>query len=56
VKCIVCEKPIPESEHVCSPECYREWDGLQAEAERDMEAADRERWEDPNAGCWSFTW
>jgi predicted nucleic acid-binding Zn ribbon protein len=50
MKCIVCEKPIPEGQHVCSPECEQQWH------EREAEARERERQEDHNAGCWSYEW
>jgi hypothetical protein len=56
MKCIVCEKPIPASEHVCSEECEHQWDLQQIDTLQEIECVERDRWEDPNAGCWSFTW
>lgn len=56
MKCIVCEKPINEDQHVCSKECETQWDAEEAERKAEIEWEDAERLGDHNEGCWSYNW
>ncbi len=55
--CQQCEKVLPNFDLVmCSPECEAAWQAEQAEQEEELEHQEAARYEDPNAGCWSYSW
>lgn len=56
-RCIWCERIIPlSSEPFCRYGCKSFWYACERDAEIEIERERDERIQDPNAGCWSYSW
>lgn len=55
--CIACGKWIADlPEPFCNESCRLSWNLEQMRIENELEEEQARRMEDPNAGCWSYSW